>query len=249
MEGWVKTHRKIIDWRYFKNSEIFHVWTTLLILANYKEGFTADGTKLNAGQLMTSNKSLSEKTGLSESKIFRIIEKLKIEGQIEKQGSNKNTVITIVNYEIYQEHEMQIEEQVKTKRRASEEQVKTNKNANNNKKEKNVKNIIIKPSPLAFLFPKDPKIQEWLSTGKPEVQERILNDHSHHVLVEEINKAYCWQLSKGSRKSDMFLVNWLSNKKTHGLGSNLAQESFEPRPLTFGMTPEEIQYAKENGLI
>ncbi len=140
MEGWVKTHRKIIDWKYFKNSEIFHLFSTLIILANHKDGFTQDGTLIKRGQLMTSYRSLSEKTGLSESKIFRITEKLKIEKQIEKLGTSKNTIITIVNYEMFQSDETQSESRMKHGRNTDETRMKTNKNANNAKNEKNEKN-------------------------------------------------------------------------------------------------------------
>ena len=137
MEGWIKLHRKIVEWKYFKNSEIYHVFTALVLMANHKDGFTQDGTLIKRGQLMTSYASLKNQTGLSESKIFRIIEKLKIEKQIEKQGSNKNTIISIINYDDYQDIEIDTEKQMKSKRKASEKQVKTNKNAKNVKNEKN----------------------------------------------------------------------------------------------------------------
>lgn len=137
MEGWIKLHRQIVEWKYFKNSEIYHVFSAMVLLANHKDGFTKDGTRVLRGQLMTSNKSLSGITGISESKIFRIVEKLKIEKQIEKLGNSKNTIITIINYDEYQSNEELLENQMKSNRNASEEQVKTNKNANNAKNEKN----------------------------------------------------------------------------------------------------------------
>lgn len=140
MVGWVKLHREIEHWKYFKNSEIFHLFCFLILKANHKDNYSGDGTLIKRGQLMTSYSSLSEKTGLSESKIFRITEKLKIEKQIEKLGTSKNTIITIVNYEMYQSDEMQSEMPVKSERKASEMPVKTNKNVNNAKNEKNGKN-------------------------------------------------------------------------------------------------------------
>jgi hypothetical protein len=140
MEGWIKLHRKIVEWKFFKNSEVYHVFSTLVLLANHKEGYTKDGTKIMRGQLMTSNKSLSLITGIDESKIFRIVNKLKIEKQIEKRSSFQNTIISIVNYEDYQNDEELNEKRLQSDCKATEERVKTNKNAKNVKNEKN--NII-----------------------------------------------------------------------------------------------------------
>lgn len=137
MQGWIKLFRDIENWRYFKNPEILQVFIVLLINANHKDAYSNDGTLVKRGQLMTSNEALSAKTGLSAAKIFRIVQKLIDETQIEKQGSNKNTIISITNFDMYQGSEEQSEKQMKSNCKASEKQVKTNKNEKNEKNEKN----------------------------------------------------------------------------------------------------------------
>lgn len=145
MSGWIKLHRDIENWKYFKNVEIFHLFCTLLLKANHKDGFTADGTKITAGQLMTSKIGLSKDFKMSEMKMHRLLNKLKNEGQIDVKTSTKNTIITITNWEKYQLSDGQTEEQTRNKRGTSEEQVRTNKNANNAKNAKNNKNYNTPP--------------------------------------------------------------------------------------------------------
>lgn len=56
---------------------------------------------------------------------------MKIGQQIEQQTSTKNRLITIINWNEYQQSEQQIEQQVNSNRTTSEQQVNTNKNDNN----------------------------------------------------------------------------------------------------------------------
>ena len=88
------------------------------------------GKKLfwNLGQLITGRKSIAEKLKISESKIYRIINEYKSEHQIEQQTSNRNSLITILNWDKYQQFEQQNEQQMNNKRTTDEQQVNTNKN-------------------------------------------------------------------------------------------------------------------------
>ena len=100
------------------------------------------------GQLIIGRQAISEKFGgkssLSESKVQRVLKTLEIEHQIEQQTSNKNRLITVVNWELYQNIEQQIEQPLNNQRTTSEQQVNTNNNIKNLKnkriKEKELKN-------------------------------------------------------------------------------------------------------------
>jgi hypothetical protein len=224
LEGWVKLHRRILDSRYGRNLELRGLFDSLLLMANHREGFTADGTRVLPGQFMTSKLGLAIEFKVSEMKMHRLLNKLKSEGQIDVISSRKNTIITITNWHLYQENDGPTEDQVRTNRGPSEDQSRTNKNAKNVKNKKNDKNISI--SPLAVLFPVDDEIQAWLTTGTESAQKELLSKYSHHVLVEEVKKAYLWQLEKSPRKAGSFLVTWLSNQKTHGYGANQNKAAF-----------------------
>jgi len=114
----------------------------MLLLANHKEKEVYVGfqkIKIGRGQFVTSRRSLHEVSGVSTAKIERIIHSMKTEHQIEQQSFSKFRLITILNYEQYQANEQENEQEVDSKRTASEQQVNTNKNDKKEKKEKEYK--------------------------------------------------------------------------------------------------------------
>lgn len=147
MSGWIKIHRQLKEKAYYKDSEFIHLWLHLLLCANHANGEYLNGyeiIKLKKGQFVTGRKKLSLETGISESKIERILKVFESEQQIEQQTNSRSRVISILSWDKYQ----QTEQQVDSKWTANEQQVDTNNNDNNNKNDKN-KNTI--PSFFEFL--------------------------------------------------------------------------------------------------
>lgn len=124
MEGWIKIHRKMLDNPIIcKDSDYLSVWIYLLLNATHKEIpalFKKEKIILQPGQLLTGRKSISKQLKISESKIYRIINDFKSEQQIEQQTSNQNSLITILNWNKYQESEQQNKQQMNNKRTTSE---------------------------------------------------------------------------------------------------------------------------------
>lgn len=135
MEGWISLHRKVLDNPIVcKDSDYFTVWVYLLLNATHKEYpalFKGEKIILKPGQLITGRKSIAEKFKISESKVTRILNNLKNEHQIEQQTSNKNRLISIVNWDKYQNTEHQVEQRVNNKQTTNGQQVDTNNNVNN----------------------------------------------------------------------------------------------------------------------
>jgi DNA-binding transcriptional MocR family regulator len=107
-------------------------------MANHNEvSFIWNGKKqiLREGQLLTGLKKLSEKTGIAQATVYRILKYLENEKQIEQQKTTKYTVITILNWGRYQGSEKQNEKQMKNKWKTDEKQMKTYNNDNNNNNE------------------------------------------------------------------------------------------------------------------
>lgn len=141
--GWIKLYRQTLDNPIvMKDADHLAVWIYLILNATHDEYpalFKGEKITLKPGQLITGRKAISNVLGISESKVFRIINCFKSEHQIEQQTSNKNSLITIVNWDLYQVSEQQNENQMNSNRTASEQQVNTNKNERM-KECKNVRN-------------------------------------------------------------------------------------------------------------
>ena len=135
MDGWITIYRKIQEKSWYKDSEYVHVWLHLILNANYtnkKIWINSKEVEVKRGQLLTSRKSISDKTGVQQSKIYRVLKRLENEQQIKQQKTNKYTIITIVNYELYQKSEQQNERKVNTNRTTNEQQSEHNIINNNN---------------------------------------------------------------------------------------------------------------------
>lgn len=136
MQGWVKIHRQLKDKAYYKDSEFIHLWLHLLLCANHDNGEYLNGyeiIKLKKGQFITGRKKLSLETGISESKIERILKVFESEQQIEQQTNSRNRLISIVSWDKFQKSE----QQKNSKWTASGQQVDTNNNDNNKKNDNN----------------------------------------------------------------------------------------------------------------
>lgn len=201
MQGYIKLYRQILDNPIVcKDGECFAIWCYLLLNATHTEYdtmFKGKRITLIPGQLITGRKSIAQKLKVDESKVQRFLKLLEIEQQIEQQKSNKNRLITIVNWSKYQENEQQTEQQVNNKRTTSEQQVNTNNNVKNIKNDNNVNNII-------------KNIVEYLN-------ERTFSDYKYSTRkTQDLIKA---RLNEGftiddfKKVIDKKTIEWLKNDK------------------------------------
>jgi uncharacterized phage protein (TIGR02220 family) len=148
--GWISLHRKMLANPVIcKDSDHLAVWVYLLLSATHKgmgACFKGKRITLNPGQLITGRKSIAKKLGVNESKVKRILILFESEHQIDRQRSNKNSLVTVLNWDKYQNDDQQDDQQVTSKWPASDQQVTTNNNVikkqgNNVITELEIKNI------------------------------------------------------------------------------------------------------------
>lgn len=142
--GWIKLHRKMQDNPIImKDADHLAIWVYLLLNATHAEYpalFKGQKIMLQPGQLITGRKSIAEQLKINESKVTRVLNAFESEQQIEQQTSNKNRLISLLNWDLYQFLEQTTEQQVNNNRTTTEQQVNTNKNVKNIKNDKNVIN-------------------------------------------------------------------------------------------------------------
>lgn len=132
--GYIKLHRKMLDWGWYQNQNVKDLFIHLLLIANFKESQFEDMT-IYPGQIITSINSLSRATGLSQKSVRNALDKLEKVGVLGKQTTNRFTLITIENWEYYQSEEFK-----EGKQRANEGQTKGIQRANEGQHHKNAKN-------------------------------------------------------------------------------------------------------------
>jgi len=101
MEGFIVLHRKILDWEWFNDSNMVHVFLFLLVSANHKDKKWR-GLNIKRGQLVTGRLKIKAKTGISEQSIRTALSNLQNTGEITIKVTNKFSLVTIVKYDDYQ---------------------------------------------------------------------------------------------------------------------------------------------------
>lgn len=141
MIGWLKLHRKLLNWEWYNKSEYVHLFLHILIKANFEEK-KWQGLEIKRGQLITSINHLSLETGISERSIRTILNKLKTTSELTIKTTNKYSLITIEKYSEYQCDEEKTTSKTTNnaspKRQTTDKQLTTTKEVKKEKKEKKV---------------------------------------------------------------------------------------------------------------
>ena len=107
-ETWIKLYRSIIDWEWYKDPNTKSVFLHLLLTANVSD-IRYRGRIIKRGQLVSTLKEISTQTGLSIQQTRTTLNHLQSTQELTIKTYAKYSVITVVNYELYQanQHEVQ----------------------------------------------------------------------------------------------------------------------------------------------
>lgn len=134
--GFVKLHRKLNDWEWKRKPLIVALFTHLLINASYKDT-RFQGYSISRGQLVTGRKQLSIETGMTEQQVRTALNLLKSTSDITIKSTSKFSIISITNYESYQDANQQTNQQLTNKQPTTNQQLTTSKEGKEYKKVKN----------------------------------------------------------------------------------------------------------------
>lgn len=143
-EGWIKLHRQLIKWEWYKKSEMVHLFLHFLFLANHKEK-KWQGQVILKGQFVSGRKKLAAETGISEQTLRTCINRLKSTNELTSKATSKFTIFTVVNYEKYQQSNQQSNQQLTNNQPTTNQQLTTTKNVKNIRI-KELKNNIYSPT-------------------------------------------------------------------------------------------------------
>ena len=139
MSGWIKIHRKFLEWEWFNKSEAVHLFMYMLLKANHKDG-KWQGIEVKRGQFISSLGNISNATGISIQTIRTILKKLEKTNEIEVKSTSQFTIVTISKYDCYQEQNDDTNKPLTNNQQATNKQLTTNKN------EKKERMLFIVPS-------------------------------------------------------------------------------------------------------
>lgn len=182
MSGWIKIHRKFLDWEWFNKSEAVHLFLFMLIKANHKSG-KWQGIDIERGQFISSLANISNATGISVQTIRTILKKLEKTNEIELKSTSQYTIVTICKYECYQDENETTNKPITNNQQTTNKQLTTNKNEKNEKNERSI-----------FIEPTYNDILEYCSERKNGVDvNKFLNFYSAKGWMVGKNKMIDWK--------------------------------------------------------
>ena len=115
MSGWIKLHRQIQEcflWRIKEPFDKRSAWIDLLLLMEHQnKNLMIDGKieTIKRGSYMLSIEKLCDRWMWSRNKVKRYLDVLEREHMIVTRRTNKGTLVSVVNYCIYQNQDKQVE--------------------------------------------------------------------------------------------------------------------------------------------
>lgn len=101
LNGFVKLHRKMIEWGWYSDCVVKDVFLHILMVATFKPTKYL-GYELKPGQAVIGRKKMANELGFSEQQIRTALKKLESTGEISLLTTNKFTIATVENWEFYQ---------------------------------------------------------------------------------------------------------------------------------------------------
>lgn len=106
MAGWIKIYRELQDHWLAQDMEKLGRWTSLLLMAAHEDKKVLLGSRLielKRGQIIASNSFLADRWKTSERTVLRFLELLESDGMLHRCTHQKVTILTICNYDSYQD--------------------------------------------------------------------------------------------------------------------------------------------------
>ena len=140
--GYVKIYRKSLDARVFNNEGLWKLWTWCLLRAGHEErwvtvkiGANITEVHLKPGQFIFGRHSAAKELRMNPNTVWKRILKLKKMENLNIRSNNHYSIITIVNWGLYQDRDNKSNSESNSRVTAGYQPGNTNKNVKNVKNE------------------------------------------------------------------------------------------------------------------
>ena len=173
-QGWVKLHRKFINWEWYDEPTVKSVFIDLILNANH-QATAWHGHEIEKGSFVTSVADIAARNGLTTQQVRSALKKLEKTGEISKKATNKNTLIIVLGYAKYQDL-IDTEQQTNNKQTTNSLY---NKNEKNEENEENIhKRETIKETTDMFISaPSLDEIKRYISENSLKTNAQDFYDY------------------------------------------------------------------------
>ncbi len=238
--GWISIHRKIQQSDIWLDKEPFDkrsAWIDLIMMANHEDKqilFNGKFIEVKRGEKITSLKQLSERWRWSTGKVKRFLNLLESGSMIELKTKRRYTSYKVVNYNVYQNEDIDKRNEVetKTKRRRNEDETKTERSRNEDETKtetnNNINNELIMNNNTTGVVPPpeemdldNPKLAELIKLYQ-DCGFGLISPYSAKVLSDYMNMySFQWvkeaiQIAEQNNIRTLAYINGILKKKKAG---------------------------------
>lgn len=102
-DRWIKIYDRILEWEWWSNALMVKAWVFILVSANSRQK-RWQGMTIERGQFVTSQSKMARELDCNRKTVRKILDRLISAGQITATVDNSKTIITVCNYDNYQEN-------------------------------------------------------------------------------------------------------------------------------------------------
>lgn len=227
MTGWISLHRSIQKhWLFEEKRKFsrFEAWIDILMMVNHTDNkimHDGDLITVKRGQRITSLRQLGERWSWSITKVDKYLKTLESDGMLVVKKDTKKTVLTVVNYDDYQDGNFKKRrrndsEKTEKKHRSNTEktQKKTNNNDNKENNENNDDNDVVVGDDFASIYNLYQENIEQVPS--PITTEKLTQDIDHYgkELVAYAIKKAALNNSHNYKFIDYLLKDWRKRNLT-----------------------------------
>lgn len=214
--NFIKIDRKMLEWEWYKKEHTKNVFLHCLLKAYWKDT-KIEGKIIPRGSFVSSIGNIAEELSLTPMEVRTALKHLKSTNELTSKGTNRNTVFTVTNYDLYQSKEQ--EEQQTDNKRTTNEEYKEDKNIKNEEEreeckecKKEIEDEPKKKEPTVY-YPNDEllnsafkeflvmrnKIKKPIATKQAltRMMNKIekLSGGDNNLAIKILNQStdYCWQ--------------------------------------------------------
>lgn len=223
--GYISLHRSILKWEWYEDANATRLFIHLLLTVNYEPGRWR-GQEIGVGQRVTSLSKLAKETKLTVMQIRTTLAHLETTGEITRKATNKYSVITVNNYEKYQERNTLGNKQI-TRNPPPKQQTNNNKGIkqeSNNKEPDNLPGAASASVPVISLVLND----KTMYGVEQEQVDRWKELYPGVNIMAELRKMAGWceanaTKRKTRRGAPAFINTWLSKAQDRPAPGNVGQ--------------------------
>lgn len=260
MTGWFKIYRSLFNKPIWLNSttEQKVILITLIGMVNHQESeweWKGNPYKVKPGQVVTSLESIVKKcgNGVTVAKVRTALNRFQKFGFLTNQSTNKNRLITIINWELYQINNGELTNCLTNNKQTFDKQLATNKKEKNKKNDEENYNMKIYgkesvPFKLSVMFLnkirenfpdfREPNLQEWADVFLLMIEKDSLKVQQIEMIINWCQRDSFWQsrvLSPTKLRmqfSRLVVIADQKNQFGNGFSTKRPDDWKVPQPLT-----------------